>query len=321
MSISRRAALALAAAALPRAALAQAPWPERPLRIIVPYTPGAFNDILARIVGERMQEAVGAIGVVENRPGAGGSLGIAATAQATDGHTIAVCNAANIAFNPFLYANLGYDTLRDLAPLCTAARLMNCVAVPADGPRSLAELLERARARPGEISYASSGTGSSPHLAAELITRHAGVQVVHVPYRGSAPAVADLLAGRVQFTVDNLPNVLPNVQAGRLRALAVTGAERDPALPEVPTLAEAGLPDTVIYVWFGFVGPATMPQPVRDKLAAAITGVVAQPDTAERIRRGGAQPWPQDQPTFAALIRRELDTWGGVIRAANLRME
>ncbi|MDI3307920.1 MAG: tripartite tricarboxylate transporter substrate binding protein [Acetobacteraceae bacterium] len=322
MTLRRRHLLAAPAvlAALP--ARAQS-WPDRPIRIIVPYTPGAFNDTLARLVGEKLQEKLGQIGVVENRPGASGSIGIAATAQAApDGYTIAVANTANLAMNPFLFANTGYDPLRDLAPLCVSARLMNALEVPiSSGITSLQQLLDRARAQPGKLSYASSGAGSSPHLSAELLKHRTGIDLVHVPYRGSAPATADLIAGRVDMMIDNLPNVLPQVQAGKTRALAVTGNERDPALPDVPTFQEAGLPGYEVYVWFGFVGPAGLPQPIRDRLSAAITAIVTSPETSEKIHRAGATVWTRDQAQFAALLRAELDKWGTVIRSAGLRIE
>jgi tripartite-type tricarboxylate transporter receptor subunit TctC len=310
--------------ALPLAsARAQAAWPDRPVRLIVPYTPGAINDILARLVGEKFRDAIGQIGVVENRPGASGSLGIAAAAQAApDGHTLAVCNAANLTMNPFLFANTGYDPQRDLTPVCLCIRLMNALAVAADsGITSLGQLLERARARPGALSYASSGTGSSPHLAAELLRHRTGIDVVHVPYRGSSPALADLIAGRVDFTIDNLPNVLAQVRGGRLRPLAVTGLERDPTMPDVPTFREAGVPDYEMYVWFGFVGPAGIPPALRDRIAETIIGIVSGPETSARLQQAGAMLWPQRPAAFAGLIANELEKWGAVIRAAGLRLE
>jgi tripartite-type tricarboxylate transporter receptor subunit TctC len=293
------------------------------VRIIVPYTPGAINDSLARMVAEGMQGALGQLGVVENRPGASGSLGLAAVAQsAPDGGTIGVVNTANLCMNPFLFANTGYDPQRDFAPLCVVARLMNALTVSAEsGMRTLQDLLARSKSRPGGLAYSSSGAGSSPHLAAELLKHRTGMQGEHVPYRGSAPAIVDLIGGRVDWCVDNLPNVLPHVQAGKLRVLAVTGRERDPTLPDVPTLQEAGLADSAVYVWFGFVGPAGLPPALRERLASAILRIAQQPDTAERIRRGGAAVWPQNGAAFAALIRTELDTWGGVIRAAGLKLE
>jgi tripartite-type tricarboxylate transporter receptor subunit TctC len=325
MTPIRRRRLVLAAPAILTAAPArsQGPaWPAHPVRIIVPYTPGAFNDTLSRLVADKLQAAIGQPGVVENRPGASGSLGIAAVAQATDGHTIAVANTANLTMNPFLFANTGYDPQRDLTPLGVSARLMNALAVRADSPiTSLQALVAAAKASPGRMSYASSGAGSSPHLSAELLKHRTGIDVVHVPYRGSAPSLADLIGGRVDWTIDNLPNVLGQVQGGKLRALAVTGTERDPSMPDVPTFREAGLDGYEVYVWFGFVGPASMPQPVRDRLSAAIAGIVRSPDTSERIERAGARVWVQDPAQMAALIRAELDKWGTVIRSAGLKVE
>lgn len=319
-ALARRSILAMPFVLAPPGASAQG---GPPIRVIVPYTPGAFNDTLARLVADGMQGALGQVGVVENRPGASGSIGIAATAQAApDGTTIAVANTANLTMNPFLFANTGYDPRRDLAPLCVAARLMNALTVSADsGIASLADLLARAKARPGGLSFASSGTGSSPHLAAELLKHRTGMEGVHVPYRGSAPGIADLIGGRVDWTMDNLPNVLPNAQAGKLRILAVTGRERDPAAPEVPTLQEAGLADFEVYVWFGFVGPAGLPPALRERLSSAILRIVQRPETAERIRTGGATVWPRDSAQFAALIGAELEKWGTVIRAAGLKLE
>ena len=319
--LPRRAVLA-GAAVLATAPAVRAQSPGT-VRIIVPYTPGAINDALARMVADGMQGALGQLGVVENRPGASGSLGLAAVAQsAPDGGTVGVVNTANLCMNPFLFANTGYDPQRDFAPLCVVARLMNALTVSAEsGMRTLDDLLARSKARPGGLAYSSSGAGSSPHLAAELLKFRTGMQGEHVPYRGSAPALVDLIGGRVDWCVDNLSNVLPHVQAGKLRVLAVTGRERDPTLPEVPTLQEAGLKDFAVYVWFGFVGPAGLPPALRERLSAAILRIAQQPDTAERIRRGGATVWPQDGAQFAALIRTELDTWGGVIRAAGLKLE
>ncbi|MCO6414605.1 tripartite tricarboxylate transporter substrate binding protein [Siccirubricoccus sp. KC 17139] len=300
------------------------PWsPDRPIRILVPYTPGAINDTLARLIGEKMGDALGQLGVVENRPGASGSLAIAATAQAApDGTTMVVANTANLTMNPFLFANTGYDPQKDLTPLATCARVMNALVVPANSPyRTLAELVAAAKANPGKLSYASSGAGSSPHLAAELFRHRTGTDMAHVPYRGSAPGLADLIAGRLDFSIDNLPNTLPHVEGGRLRALGVTGSERDPTMPGVPTFQEAGFPGYEVYVWFGFVGPARLPAPIRDRLADAIIRIANGAETAERIRRAGATVWTRNPAEFAVLIGEELRKWGTVIRAANLRIE
>ncbi|GGC58523.1 MFS transporter [Siccirubricoccus deserti] len=322
MTILRRSLLATPAL-LAAPALAQGWSPDRPIRILVPYTPGAINDTLARLIGERLGDVLGQHGLVENRPGASGSLAIAATAQAApDGQLIAVANTANLAMNPFLFANTGYDPRQDLTPLAVCARVMNALVVPAASPfRTLAQLVEQARATPGKLSYASSGAGSSPHLAAELFKHRTGTDIAHVPYRGSAPGLADLIAGRLDFSIDNLPNTLPHVEGGRLRALAVTGSERDPAMPDVPTFQEAGFPGYEVYVWFGFVGPGRLPAAIRDRLGAAIIRIATGAETAERIRRAGATVWTRDPAQFTALLGQELEKWGTVIRAANLRIE
>ncbi|WP_137128379.1 tripartite tricarboxylate transporter substrate binding protein [Roseomonas sp. HF4] len=321
--IDRRTLLGAAAATVAAdSARAQGNFPDRPVKIVVPYPPGAFNDSLGRLVADRMQAALGQPGVVENRSGAGGSVGSTAVAQAApDGYTILVCNTANMAFNPFIYPNLSYDPVRDFAPLAVCARLANVLVV---NPRvmpvnNVGELLARLRAQPGQVNYASSGAGSSPHLAMELLKARANVNVVHVPYRGSAPATADLLAGNVGVMFDNVPNALPHIQAGTVRAIAVTGSERDPTLPDVPTLQEAGVQGYEMYVWFGFAAPVRTPAPVQAKLSGMIRQTIADPAIAERIRRLGAEPWIQDPAQMAALLRAELDKWGPVIRAAGIQ--
>lgn len=318
----RRSLLLAAPALLAGTARAQTLSPDRPIRVLVPYTPGAINDLLARFIAEGMQAQFGHQGVVENRPGASGSLAIATVANAPpDGLLISVANTANLTMNPFLFANTGYDPTKDITPLCVVARVMNALVVRADGPRDVQALIALARARPGQLSYASSGAGSSPHLAAELLKHRTQTDITHIPYRGSAPGLADLLGGRVDMAIDNLPNALPHVQGGRLRALAVTGSERDPTMPDVPTFAEAGIADVVVYVWFGFVAPPRLPNPVRDRLSQAIMRIAETPETSERIIRAGARVWIQDPSQMAALIRTDLALWGGVIRAANIRVE
>lgn len=321
--IDRRVLLGAAAATLAaRSARAQGSFPDRPVKIVVPYPPGAFNDSLGRLVADRMQSALGQPGVVENRSGAGGSVGSTAVAQATpDGYTILVCNTANMAFNPFIYQNLSYDPVRDFAPLAVCARLANVLVV---NPRvmpvnNVPELLARLRAQPGQVNYASSGAGSSPHLAMELLKARANLNAVHVPYRGSAPATADLLAGNVGVMFDNVPNALPHIQAGTVRAIAVTGSDRDPTLPDVPTLQEAGVQGYEMYVWFGFAAPVRTPAPIQAKLSGMIRDTIADAAVADRIRSLGAEPWFQDPAQMAALLRAELDKWGPVIRAAGIQ--
>lgn len=319
----RRSLLAASAAtlAVPQLARAQGNWPDRPIRIVVPYPPGAFNDSLGRLVAERMPATLGQPGVVENRSGAGGSVGSQMVVQSPpDGYTILVCNNANLIFNTFIYPNLGYSPSRDLAPLGVCARLANVFVVNPDvmPVTSMAEVIARAKARPGALNYASSGSGSSPHLAAELLKARTGIDIVHVPYRGSAPAVADLLGGSVGMMFDNIPNVLGHIRSGKMRALAVTGTERDPAMPDVPTMLEAGVPDYSMYVWFGFAAPAATPEPTIARLAETIRATIATPTIAERIRQLGAEPWTQTPAQMKALMHRESEIWGPVIRGAGI---
>lgn len=312
---------AIAAGLLPGAARAQARWPDKPIRIVVPYPPGAFNDSLGRLVADRMQSVLGQPGVVENRSGAGGSVGSQVVVQSPpDGHTLLVCNNANLVFNTFIYSNLGYSPTRDLAPLGVCARLANVFVVNPDvmPVTSMAEVIAMAKARPGALNYASSGSGSSPHLAAELFKARTGIDIVHVPYRGSAPAQADMLGGSIGMMFDNIPNVLGHIRAGKMRALAVTGTERDPSMPDVPTMLEAGVPDYSMYVWFALATTAGTPEPVIARLAEFIRATIETPVTSERIRQLGAEPWTQNPAQMKALMAREAEIWGPVIRGAGI---
>ncbi len=316
----------LGAAALPalvRPTLAQAPWPDRPVRIVVPYPPGAFNDSLGRLVADKLAPALGQPVVVDNRPGVAGALATAQVARGpADGYTFQVVNSPIMTANPFILANPGYDPVKDFAPLAICARLMSVLVVnPDSGITSVRQLLDKARAAPGTVTYGSAGSGSSNHLASELLSVRAGVQLVHVPYRGGVQHAMDLMAGRIDMLIDNLPNVLANVQAGKMRALAVTGSERDPALPDVPTMMEAGVPDYVLYVWFGFAAPAATPAPILQRLSSEIIRIVSEPTTAAQLEARGGRVWVRDPAQFAALLRQELETWGSVIRAAGIRAE
>ncbi len=323
MTLSRRVLLAAPAALAARDAAAQERFPSRPIRIVVPYPPGAINDMLARWIADKLPESLGQPGVVENRPGAAGGVGVAHVARsAPDGYTIGIGNTPILAVNPFVYANLGFDPLKDLALIAICARLMNVLVVnPAIGFTSLGALLEQARARPGRLTFASSGSGSSPHLAAELLKQMAGVDITHVPFRGGAASGTELLAGRVDMIVDNIPNVIGHIQGGSMRALAVTGSRRDASLPGVPTFAEAGVPGFEMYLWFGFVGPAGLPPAIQETLSRTIRGIVTAPETAERIRRQGAEVWPQDPAGMRAALEADQAKWGPVVRAIGLRVE
>jgi len=325
MNLFRRSVLAAGAATLaPRTAPhAQEAFPNRPIRIVVPYPPGAINDMLARWVADRMPDAVGQPGVVENRPGAAGNLGTMHVARAApDGYTIGIGNTPILAVNPFVYANQGFDPLRDLSLVAVAARLMNVLVVnPTSGLETLRQVIERARAQPGRMTYASAGSGSSPHLAAELLKTMTGIDMTHVPFRGGAAAATEIIAGRVDLMIDNLPGSIGHIRGGQMRPLAVTGSRRDPALPDVPTFAEAGVPGFEMYLWFGFIAPASLPRSIHERLSGMIRGIVTGPEVSERIRHQGAEVWPQDPAGMRAALEADMAKWGPVVRRVGLRVE
>lgn len=314
------ATVSLAFAARPLSA-ATAAWPDRPIRIVVPYPPGAFNDALGRLVGDGLSSRLGQPAVVENRPGASGALGTAQVARAApDGYTICVANTPTLIFNPFIQANPGYDPVKDLTPLAICARQMAVIIVPKDSPiRTVAQLIDAARARPGQLTYGTAGPGSSNHLGIELLSSRTGISMLHVPYRGGNQHVLDLIAGRLDVMVDILSNVLPSIQGGQVRALAVTGAERDPSLPDVPTVKEVGIDGVEMYTWFGFAAPAHVPEDILDRLSSNILEIITAPAGAEQLRKLGAPPWPRNREQSAAVIRNDIDKWGAVIRNAGIQ--
>ena len=325
MAMSRRAMLGAGATALLAAPTVQAQetFPNRPIRIVVPYPPGAINDMLARWVADKMPEILGQPGVVENRPGAAGNIGTTHVARsAPDGYTIGIGNTPILAVNPFVYANMGYDPRTEISLVSIAARLMNVLVVnPNSGLTSLAQILERARAQPGRMTFASSGSGSSPHLAGELLKHMTGVDITHVPFRGGAASGTEIIAGRIDMLIDNVPNSIGHIQGGQMRALAVTGAQRDPALPDVPTFAEAGVPGFDMYPWFGFIAPPNLPPAVLEKLSTGIRRIVTETDVAEKIRRQGAEVWYQNPAGMRAALEADMAKWSPVVRAVGLKVE
>lgn len=319
----RRVLQATASAALvARPVVAVTPnWPDRPVRIVVPYPPGAFNDALGRLIADQLPRKLGQPVVVDNRPGASGALGTAQVARATpDGYTISVANTPILTINPFILANPGYDPVQDFAPLAICARQMAVIVVPVNSPiRSVGQLVDTARGRPGQLTYGSAGPGSSNHLGAELLSSRVGISMLHVPYRGGNQHVLDLIAGRLDMMIDILSNVLPSIQGGDLRALAVTGNERDPSLPDIPTVQELGIDGFEMYVWFGFVAPARVPEDILDRLSGSILEIIRDPVGAEQLRQRGAPAWPRNREQFSAVIREDLAKWGTVIRNAGIQ--
>ena len=313
--IGRRAfAAALAALAAPVRAQGRA------LRIVVPFTPGGTSDILARALAPRLGAALGETVVVDNRPGAGGSIAGAEVARAEpDGRTLFMGHVGTLAVNPALYPKLAYDPLKSFVPVAWVARVPNVLVVPAASPfRTLREFIDGVRAQPGRRTYSSGGNGSAAHITMELLKLRAQLFMLHIPYRGTAPSVSDLLAGQVDATFTGAPAVLPLVRAGRLRALAVSSAQRIPALPEVPTVAESGFAGFEADQWYGLVAPAGTPAAAVQRLNAEVNKALALPEVAEQLAREGAVPVPTTPQAFGDLIRREIPRWAEVVKAGNV---
>jgi tripartite-type tricarboxylate transporter receptor subunit TctC len=327
MSPGRRRILMLAgAAALPglaRPARAQAAWPDRPLRVIVPFPPGGSNDIIARQLAEALREPLGQPVVVENRAGAGGNVGADAVAKAApDGTTLLLTAPGPLAINEHLFRGMPFNPARDFAPVALVASVPIVLMVaPALPVRSVAELVALAKREPGRVAFGSSGNGSTNHLAGELFKAMAGVEIVHVPYRGAAPAMTDLVAGQIQMMFDNMPAALPQVREGRVRGLAVAGATRAAALPELPTVAESGLPGFEAEAWFGLVAPAATPPAARRRLEEAVARVLADPALRARFAGGGAEPGTGVGETFGTFIAAERAKWGRVVESSGARAD
>ncbi|AOZ09208.1 Bug family tripartite tricarboxylate transporter substrate binding protein [Cupriavidus malaysiensis] len=298
-------------------------FPDKPLRLVVPFTPGGTTDILARVVGQKLGDALGQPVVIDNRPGAGGNIGAEVVAKAApDGYTLLMGTLGTQVTNQFLYARMPYDSARDFAPVTLVANSPNVLMTNATLPvGSVADVIALARREPGKINYASTSTGGSPHLSGELLDRMAGITMQHVPYKGAAPAMTDLLAGQVNLMFDNLPSALAQIQAGKVRALAVTGKQRSAVLPKVPTFAESGLPGYEVNSWFGLLAPAGTPAERVGKLQQAVAKVLALPEVRQRIQQLGAEPGGDSPAAFAAILRADTAKWSAVIRQAGITVQ
>ena len=312
----------LALSPLASAFAQDASYPTRAIKILVPYPPGGFNDTLARTIGAKLQAAWGQPVVVENRPGGNTLIGTEAAAKSpADGYTIFVTPFA-FAVNQSIFKKLPYDPVKDFAPITLAATTPNIIVVnPSLGVNSVKELIARAKEKPGALNYASTGTGSSNHLSMELFKQMAGVDITHVPYKGSAPAVTDLIGGQVGVMFDNVPNIINQVKSGRLKALAVTTKEKSPHVPDLPTVAEAGVPGYEVTVWFGFAAPAGTPRPILDKLNAEIVKSLRMADVREKFSAQGVDVVGSTSEQFAAYLRQQMDLWAKVVKAAGVTPE
>lgn len=310
------------AAASAHAQSAPPAYPDKPIRIVVPYPPGGFNDTMARLMGSKLHKAWGQPVIVENRPGAGTILGTEAGAKAApDGYTLVVAGFP-LVVNQYLYTKLPYDAKKDFSPVILGGQTPNLLVVRADSPfKSMADLLAAAKAAPGKLNYASAGNGTSLHLAMEYFKNVTGTDMNQIPYKGSAPMVTDLLGGQVDVMFDNLPNALPHVKAGKMRALAVTSPRRLPELPDVPTVAEQGYPGFDVYVWYGLAAPKGTPRPVLDKLNAELQNALKAEDVQSTFAAQGVEVLGGSIADFERFFAAQDAKWAPVIRNAGIRAD
>lgn len=321
--MKKRTVVLAAAALLASAAWAQTPagaapdYPNKIIKMIVPFTAGSATDIMARIVGERLSAGMGQAIIVENRPGAGGTLGAAQVAKSEpDGYTLLVVSTGHVV-NPALYGNLPYDTVADFAAVSPLAALPSVLVVAANSPiKSVSELIAAAKAKPGQLNYASAGVGSATHVNAEKFRSVAGIQVTHIPFKGTPETIVEVSSGRVDFMFTPVLASIPSIRDNRMRALAVSTSKRSTALPDVPTVAEAGVPGFVFDFWIGLLAPAKTPRPIINKLNAEVRKVMAQPEVIERMVKLGAEPMPMTPERFDAYIKEEFTTLGAIMKAA-----
>ena len=302
---------------------AQTAYPARPIRFVVPFTPGGSGDVFARPIAQKMSESLGQQVIVENRPGSGGVIGSEVVAKAPpDGYTIMMGLTANVVINPALYAKLPYDPARDFAPVTLVATGPYVLVVPPSLPASnVKQLLALARARPGELAYVSFGSGSMGHLAGELFSSMAGVKLLHVPYKTLGQGLTDLVSGQVQLLFHGIASAQPHVRSGKLRAIAVSGAKRSPAMPQVPTVSESGVKGFEVTGWYGVFVPAGTPQDIIGRLHKEVVRALSLPDVRERLSTEGAELVGNSPAEFDAFVRRELPKWAKIVKLSGAKVE
>ncbi|WP_240939276.1 tripartite tricarboxylate transporter substrate binding protein [Diaphorobacter sp. HDW4A] len=319
--LRQAAVLCLAAGSV--AAFAQAAYPAKPVRIIVPYPAGGTTDIIARIAANQLTERLKQSFIVENKAGASGAIGSQAVAQAApDGYTLVMATASSHGINSALQKSLPYDAVKDFAPITVVANTPNIiVANPSVPVKSLGELIALAKAQPGKINFGSTSAGGSPHMSAELLKMMAGIDMTHVPYKGAAPMLTDLIGGQVQIGFDNLPSTIGFVKSGKVRPLAVTTAKRWPGAPDIPTVAESGVPGYEVSGWFGLLAPAGTPKEVLNKIQSTIAEAVKSPEVAKQLNDLGAEPVANKPEVFAQEIRDDVEKWRKVVKTTGVKLD
>ncbi|MBP7564626.1 MAG: tripartite tricarboxylate transporter substrate binding protein [Burkholderiaceae bacterium] len=296
-------------------------WPDRPVKLVSPWPPGGSNDTFSRLLATRLTTTLGQPVVVENRPGATGTLGVGQVARApADGYLLVMGSSPTHATAASIYPQLNYNPVKDFAPITLVGSSANALVVhPSVPARTVAELIALAKAKPGTLTYASTGNGSSQHLSAELFKAMAGVDMLHVPYKGAAPAISDIVAGHINLGFHNMVDVLPHVKAGTLRALAVTSSKRARPLPDVPTIAESGVPGYMAEVWFGVFAPANTPRPIVDRLNRELVAALADPDIRAKFDAAGMSVVGNSPDEFARYVQEEVTKWSDIVRRADVK--
>ena len=312
-------AVTLCCAALP----GLAEYPDKPVKIIVPYPPAGTTDILARLIGQRLAERMKQPFTIENRPGAGGAIGSVAVAKSpADGYTLVMATVNSHGINSALIKDLPYDAVRDFAPITIVGNTPNVLAVNLSVPaKNLAELLALARAKPGGLNFGSTSQGGSPHMSGELLKSMAKVDITHIPYKGAGPMLIDLIGGQVQMGFDNLPSTIGHIRSGKVRAIAVTTPKRSPVAPEIPTMAESGLPGYEVSAWFGLLAPAGTPKAVIDALYGNVAAILKQPEVVKQLFELGAEPGGNTPEAYAKQIAADVEKWKKVVAATGVKAE